>query len=86
MSARNRLNFGIPSSAFLQARAELKRSAVADNLSGKSTLSEVRTSSGTFLKKGQVDPPTASLLALFGYQCLCKKKKKPFFLSWQCLV
>ncbi|KAL5662411.1 hypothetical protein ACJX0J_029536, partial [Zea mays] len=37
------------------ARAELKRSAVADNMSGKSTLSEVRTSSGTFLRKGQ-DP------------------------------
>ncbi|CAI0560153.1 unnamed protein product [Linum tenue] len=31
-----------------QAKSELKRSAVADNLSGQSTLSEVRTSSGMF--------------------------------------
>ncbi|XP_074563539.1 putative prolyl 4-hydroxylase 4 [Curcuma longa] len=37
------------------ARSELKRSAVADNLSGKSTLSEVRTSSGMFISKGK-DP------------------------------
>ncbi|CAL9153655.1 probable prolyl 4-hydroxylase 4 isoform X2 [Musa acuminata AAA Group] len=37
------------------ARLELKRSAVADNLSGKSTLSEVRTSSGMFINKGK-DP------------------------------
>ncbi|XP_042395666.1 probable prolyl 4-hydroxylase 4 [Zingiber officinale] len=37
------------------ARSELKRSAVADNLSGKSTLSEVRTSSGMFIRKGK-DP------------------------------
>ncbi|KAG0482400.1 hypothetical protein HPP92_010484 [Vanilla planifolia] len=35
------------------AKSELKRSAVADNLSGKSTLSEVRTSSGTFISKGK---------------------------------
>ncbi|XP_065021645.1 probable prolyl 4-hydroxylase 4 isoform X2 [Musa acuminata AAA Group] len=35
------------------ARLELKRSAVADNLSGKSTLSEVRTSSGMFINKGK---------------------------------
>ncbi|KAK3135236.1 hypothetical protein QOZ80_5BG0416460 [Eleusine coracana subsp. coracana] len=42
------------------ARAELKRSAVADNMSGKSTLSEVRTSSGTFLRKGQ-DPIVAGI-------------------------
>ncbi|TVU19939.1 hypothetical protein EJB05_36121, partial [Eragrostis curvula] len=42
------------------ARAELKRSAVADNMSGKSTLSEVRTSSGTFLRKAQ-DPIVAGI-------------------------
>lgn len=35
------------------AKSELKRSAVADNLSGKSTLSEVRTSSGMFISKGK---------------------------------
>lgn len=40
--------------AVRQARSELKRSAVADNLSGKSTLSEVRTSSGMFISKGKV--------------------------------
>lgn len=34
------------------AKSELQRSAVADNLSGKSTLSDVRTSSGMFIKKG----------------------------------
>jgi len=60
---RTRLNFGICSFSSLQARAELKRSAVADNMSGKSTLSDVRTSSGTFLRKGQVRP---FLLSLFG--------------------
>ncbi|KAK1277262.1 hypothetical protein QJS04_geneDACA003335 [Acorus gramineus] len=37
------------------AKSELKRSAVADNLSGESKLSEVRTSSGMFIKKGK-DP------------------------------
>ncbi|KAJ4968281.1 hypothetical protein NE237_014982 [Protea cynaroides] len=37
------------------AKSELKRSAVADNLSGKSKLSEVRTSSGMFIGKGK-DP------------------------------
>lgn len=37
-----------------QAKSELKRSAVADNLSGKSTVSNVRTSSGTFISKGKV--------------------------------
>ncbi|XP_039129649.1 probable prolyl 4-hydroxylase 4 [Dioscorea cayenensis subsp. rotundata] len=35
------------------AKSELKRSQVADNLSGKSTLSEVRTSSGMFIAKGK---------------------------------
>ncbi|KAL6581837.1 putative prolyl 4-hydroxylase 4 [Orobanche minor] len=35
------------------AKSELKRSAVADNLSGKSMLSEVRTSSGMFIPKGK---------------------------------
>ncbi|XBJ11169.1 probable prolyl 4-hydroxylase 4 isoform X2 [Aegilops tauschii subsp. strangulata] len=42
------------------ARAELKRSAVADDTSGKSKLSEVRTSSGTFISKGQ-DPIVAGI-------------------------
>ncbi|XP_010912106.1 probable prolyl 4-hydroxylase 4 [Elaeis guineensis] len=37
------------------AKSELKRSAVADNLSGKSKLSTVRTSSGMFISKGK-DP------------------------------
>ncbi|GAB2210336.1 hypothetical protein Droror1_Dr00015600 [Drosera rotundifolia] len=35
------------------AKTELKRSAVADNDSGKSKLSEVRTSSGMFISKGK---------------------------------
>ncbi|VVB15122.1 unnamed protein product [Arabis nemorensis] len=37
------------------AKADLKRSAVADNDSGESKFSEVRTSSGTFISKGK-DP------------------------------
>ncbi|KAG7018657.1 putative prolyl 4-hydroxylase 4, partial [Cucurbita argyrosperma subsp. argyrosperma] len=37
------------------AKAELKRSAVADNLSGESKVSEIRTSSGAFIKKSK-DP------------------------------
>jgi hypothetical protein len=36
------------------AKSELKRSAVADNLSGESKLSEVRTSSGMFISKNKV--------------------------------
>ncbi|XP_058076238.1 probable prolyl 4-hydroxylase 4 isoform X1 [Magnolia sinica] len=35
------------------AKSDLKRSAVADNVSGKSHLSEVRTSSGMFVPKGK---------------------------------
>uniref|UniRef100_A0A0D6QZA4 procollagen-proline 4-dioxygenase n=1 Tax=Araucaria cunninghamii TaxID=56994 RepID=A0A0D6QZA4_ARACU len=35
------------------AKTELKRSAVADNGSGKGTVSEVRTSSGMFIPKGK---------------------------------
>ncbi|KAA8548542.1 hypothetical protein F0562_000191 [Nyssa sinensis] len=42
------------------AKSELKRSAVADNVSGKSKLSEVRTSSGMFISKGK-DPIVASV-------------------------
>ncbi|PIA44681.1 hypothetical protein AQUCO_01700346v1 [Aquilegia coerulea] len=42
------------------AKSELKRSAVADNLSGKSKLSEVRTSSGMFIHKGK-DPIVARI-------------------------
>ena len=37
-----------------QARSELKRSEVADNDSGKSKLSTVRTSSGMFISKNKV--------------------------------
>lgn len=37
-----------------QAKDKLEKSMVADNDSGKSVESEVRTSSGMFLKKGQV--------------------------------
>lgn len=44
----------------IQAKSELKRSAVADNVSGKSKLSEVRTSSGMFIRKAKV----ASLIYL----------------------
>ncbi|KAK9146801.1 hypothetical protein Sjap_006704 [Stephania japonica] len=42
------------------AKSELKRSAVADNESGKSKLSEVRTSSGMFINKGK-DPIVAGI-------------------------
>ncbi|CAL5337800.1 unnamed protein product [Camellia sinensis] len=42
------------------AKSELKRSAVADNESGKSKLSEVRTSSGMFISKGK-DPIVAGI-------------------------
>ncbi|GKV39089.1 hypothetical protein SLEP1_g46904 [Rubroshorea leprosula] len=42
------------------AKSELKRSAVADNQSGKSKLSEVRTSSGMFIAKGK-DPIIAGI-------------------------
>ncbi|XVF38601.1 hypothetical protein REPUB_Repub20aG0116400 [Reevesia pubescens] len=42
------------------AKSELKRSAVADNVSGKSKLSEVRTSSGMFIPKGK-DPIVAGI-------------------------
>ena len=38
----------------IKAKSELKRSAVADNESGKSKLSEVRTSSGMFITKAKV--------------------------------
>ena len=81
MKARNLLNFGISSYAFLQARAELKRSAVADNMSGKSTLSEVRTSSGTFLRKGQVRPFLLSycLFTFPLWYCLCNAKVRILF-------
>ncbi|KAL0348736.1 UNVERIFIED_CONTAM: putative prolyl 4-hydroxylase 4 [Sesamum angustifolium] len=43
-----------------QAKSELKRSAVADNVSGKSKLSEVRTSSGMFIPKAK-DPIVAGI-------------------------
>ncbi|KAJ1395159.1 ShKT domain [Sesbania bispinosa] len=42
------------------AKSELKRSAVADNLSGESKLSEVRTSSGMFITKNK-DPIVAGI-------------------------
>ena len=37
-----------------QARDKLEKSMVADNDSGKSVMSEVRTSSGMFIEKHQV--------------------------------
>lgn len=42
------------------AKTELKRSSVADNVSGKSKTSEVRTSSGMFISKGK-DPIVAGI-------------------------
>ncbi|XP_037495766.1 probable prolyl 4-hydroxylase 4 isoform X2 [Jatropha curcas] len=42
------------------AKSELKRSAVADNVSGKSKVAEVRTSSGMFIPKGK-DPIVAGI-------------------------
>nr|KAJ0206374.1 hypothetical protein LSAT_V11C500247360 [Lactuca sativa] len=42
------------------AKTELKRSAVADNVSGKSKLSDVRTSSGMFIHKNK-DPIVAGI-------------------------
>ncbi|XP_059649146.1 probable prolyl 4-hydroxylase 4 [Cornus florida] len=42
------------------AKSELKRSAVADDVSGQSKLSEVRTSSGTFINKAK-DPIVAGI-------------------------
>lgn len=39
-----------------QAKSKLEKSMVADNESGKSIVSEIRTSSGMFLAKGQVIP------------------------------
>ncbi|XP_030519995.1 prolyl 4-hydroxylase 2-like [Rhodamnia argentea] len=45
------------------AKSELKRSAVADNMSGKSKLSEVRTSSGMFIPKAKVSFIHPSLFA-----------------------
>ncbi|XVE82005.1 hypothetical protein DITRI_Ditri15bG0112400 [Diplodiscus trichospermus] len=42
------------------AKSELKRSAVADSVSGESKLSEVRTSSGTFIPK-EKDPIIAGI-------------------------
>lgn len=46
----------------LQAKKKIQRSMVADNQSGKSVMSEVRTSSGMFLNKRQVRsvPPSSS--------------------------
>ncbi|KAM7485162.1 hypothetical protein LguiA_001171 [Lonicera macranthoides] len=42
------------------AKSELKRSSVADNVSGKSKLSDVRTSSGMFISKAK-DPIVAGI-------------------------
>ena len=41
-----------------QAKDKLEKSMVADNESGKSIASEVRTSSGMFLRKAQVSKPS----------------------------
>ena len=57
--------FGIHISiSCLQAKNKLEKSMVADNESGKSVLSQIRTSSGMFITKGQVN------LILFSEQCL----------------
>jgi hypothetical protein len=45
-------------------KKKVHRSMVADNDSGKSVMSEVRTSSGTFLDKRQVTPPSHTHLPL----------------------
>ena len=47
------------------AKSELKRSAVADNLSGESKLSEVRTSSGMFISKNKVHFFSILILSIF---------------------
>lgn len=52
------------------AKSELKRSAVADNLSGESKLSEVRTSSGMFIPKNKAGSPF-SLFITFYIEFLC---------------
>jgi hypothetical protein len=44
-----------------QAKKKIQRSMVADNESGKSVKSEVRTSSGMFLDKRQVRPSVSTL-------------------------
>lgn len=48
-----------------QAKDKLEKSMVADNESGKSIESEVRTSSGMFLKKAQVSEKSYSKIFLF---------------------
>ncbi|KAJ0038024.1 hypothetical protein Pint_22384 [Pistacia integerrima] len=68
------------------AKSELKRSDVADNLSGESKLSEVRTSSGMFIAKvkqlpslqrlfivenGILNADVAKSSLWFGLRCLC---------------
>ena len=45
-------------------KKKVQRSMVADNDSGKSVMSEVRTSSGTFLDKRQVNPTLPHPLAI----------------------
>ena len=40
------------------AKPSMRKSSVADNLTGKSVDSEIRTSTGTFLAKGQDDVVT----------------------------
>ena len=46
---------------WLKAKDKLEKSMVADNKSGKSVQSEVRTSSGMFLDKRQVRPSVSTL-------------------------
>ena len=63
-------------------KKKIQRSMVADNDSGKSVMSEVRTSSGTFLRKGQVRPfLVLTILPPIYFSCLVlplqNKNKNP---------
>ena len=62
-------------------KKKVQRSMVADNDSGKSVMSEVRTSSGTFLRKGQVRPFLLSycLFTFPLWYCLCNAKVRILF-------
>ncbi|KAM1877978.1 hypothetical protein ACFX14_040020 [Malus domestica] len=54
------------------AKSELKRSAVADNLSGQSNLNEVRTSFGMFIPKAK-DPVVAGIEEKLGNKGLIRE-------------
>ncbi|KFK44254.1 hypothetical protein AALP_AA1G234600 [Arabis alpina] len=57
------------------AKADLKRSAVADNDSGQSKFSEVRTSSDTFISKGKIS------FFLFSFVVVLSTRHRDFSLS-----